>query len=125
MDRRSHNRFCKTLFPHLKMSTIDNANSAIDNPSRLQRYRYRKFFGSNELPHPIQGALGVDARGHRRYNHDLVGGFLACFEIDPKHAMELFMSHIILDRISDNIRNTAGSDKRDLIQSLMNINYTD
>lgn len=104
---------------------IDLGNSAIDNPKRSQRYTYRKMMGTNELPAPVEGALGVDTRGHRRYNHDIASGFMAVGEVAPKYAAEIFIGHMIADKLSDQMRNSIGSDRRDLFEALVNIQHMD
>lgn len=107
------------------MGAIDLGNSAIDNPRRAQRYGYRKMLGTNDLPAPVEGALGVDTRGHRKYNHDIQSGFMAVGEVAPKHAAEIFIGHMLADKLSDQLRNSVGSDRRDLFEALVNIQHMD
>lgn len=95
-------------------------NAAIDNPKRAQRYSYRKMLGTNELPQHVEGLLGVNTRGHRALNHDIVSGFLAVSEISPKHAAEILISHAIMDKLSDQMANSVGTHNRDLFQALLN-----
>lgn len=95
-------------------------NAAIDNPTRAQRYSYRKLLGTNDLPHQVEGLLGVDTRGHRSMNHDIVSGFLAASEISPKYAAEILIAHALMDKLSDQMRNAMGSHNRDLFQALLN-----
>jgi hypothetical protein len=102
------------------MGVIDLGNAAIDNPRRAQRYGYRKMLGTNELPPQVEGLLGVDTRGHRRYNHDIVSGFLAASEVAPKYAAEILIGHAIMDKLSDMMRDSMGSHNRDLFQALLN-----
>ena len=125
MDRVFHNRFTKSLFPHIPMGMIDLGNAAIDNPRRSQRYTYRKMLGTNELPKPIEGMLGVDTRGHRKYNHDIQSGFLAVGEVAPKFVPEIFIGHMLADKLSDQMRDVLGSDRRDLFAALVNIQHMD
>jgi hypothetical protein len=107
------------------MGHIDMGNASIDNPSRAKRYSYRKLLGTNELPSNVEGMLGVDVRGHRRYNHDIVSGFLAASEVSPKHAGEIFLGHMLADKLSDQLRNSVGSGRRDLFETLVDIQHTD
>ena len=120
MDRRTHNRFAKSLFPHIPMGVIDMGNASIDRPERARRYGFRKILGTNDLPPQVEGLLGVDTRGHRAYNHDIVSGFLAASEISPKYAAEILIAHALMDKLSDQMRNSMGSHNRDLFQALLN-----
>lgn len=125
MDRRTHNRFTRSLFPHIPMGVIDRGNASIDVPSRARRYSYRKMLGTNELPSHVEGLLGVDTRGHRAQNHDIVSGFLAVSEISPKYAPEILIAHALMDKLSDQMRNSVGSHNRDLFQALLNHQYVE
>jgi hypothetical protein len=102
------------------MGQIDLGNSAIDSPNRARRYGFRKVLGTNELPPQVEGLLGVETKGHRRYNHDIVSGFLAVSEVAPKYAPEILISHALMDLLSDQMRNAMGSHNRDLFQALLN-----
>jgi hypothetical protein len=107
------------------MGAIDLGNASIDNPRRSQRYAYRKMMGTNDLPAQVEGALGVDTRGHRKMNHDIQSGFMAVGEVAPKYAAEIFIGHMIADKLSDQLRNSVGSDRRDLFEALVNIQHMD
>lgn len=95
-------------------------NASIDNPSRAQRFNYRQILGTNELPSHVEGLLGVNTRGHRKLNHDIVSGFMAVSQIAPKHAAEILISHAIMDKLSDQMANSVGTHNRDLFQALLN-----
>jgi hypothetical protein len=102
------------------MGVIDMGNASIDSPSRAQRYSYRQMLGTNELPKQVEGLLGVDRRGHRQYNHDIVSGFLAVSQVAPKYVPEILIGHALMDLLSDQMRDSMGSHNRDLFQALLN-----
>ena len=102
------------------MGQIDLGNSAIDAPQRARRYGFRKVLGTNDLPPQVEGLLGVSTKGHRKYNHDIVSGFLAVSEVAPKYASEILISHAIMDKISDMMANSMGTHNRDIFQALLN-----
>ena len=102
------------------MWAIDRGNASIDNPSRAQRFNYRTMLGTNELPKQVEGLLGVNTKGHRAYNHDIVSGFMALSQVTPKYAAEILIGHAIMDRLSDQMANALGTHNRDVFQALLN-----
>lgn len=125
MDRRTHNRFAKSLFPHIPMGAIDMGNASIDNPSRAQRFGFRQVLGTNELPSNVEGLLGVNTKGHRKLNHDIISGFMAVSQVSPKYAAEILISHAIMDKISDMMANSIGTHNRDVFQALLNYQHVE
>lgn len=112
MRRETHNQWAKMLLgDNVKMKTIDAVNGAIDNPTKQDKI-FRNLYNANEFDF-----LGLLEKGsHRQYNHDPLYGMMKALSIDPNHGVEAYLAHAMLDRLSNDMRISMGSDKRDILE---------
>lgn len=95
------------------MKTIDAVNGAIDSPTKQDKI-LRNLYNAKDFDF-----LGLLEKGsHRQVNHDPVSGIIKAVSIDPVHGMDIYMAHAMLDKLSNELRDVWGTDKRDMLEIL-------
>lgn len=98
----------------MKVKDIDRINGIIDRPSAIDKDFMDTFRDINS------DIFGLYENGsHRNYNHDLLGAIKA-ISADPDNGFQVYMSHIMLDKMSNMLRDSFGTDNRDVAEILFN-----
>lgn len=105
--------------PHIPLRTIDKVNSAIDNPNR----KMVALQNSGIIDNKTMDYFKLGKHGHRKYNHSIASAFAAAYMVDPKHAADLAMIHLIGDRMSNYMHDRVGTSDKEVIESLINKQY--
>lgn len=93
---------------------IDKINGAIDRPTKLTK-ELRNMYDTSSLD-----VFGLQEKGsHRKYGHDIIG-LAQAMALDPKNGANVYMSHMMLDMLSNQIRNQFGTDNRDIAEVFFN-----
>ncbi|MGN6707876.1 MAG: hypothetical protein ACTHKF_00815, partial [Candidatus Nitrosocosmicus sp.] len=98
----------------VKVKDIDKIHSIIDKPSKLDK-EFQDSFGLGNMDF-----LGITNNAkHREYGHDIFG-MINAMNANPQYGAEIYMSHIVLDKMSNIIRDSLGTDNRDMAEILFN-----
>lgn len=119
MNARTHRNFSKMLFPHIPFRVIDATNRAIDSPNK-------KMIALQTAGVVDPRALDVfklTKQGHRKYNHSVPSAFLAAYQINPEHAADLAIAHLLADRMGNYMHDSVGTESKEVIESLINKQY--
>ena len=116
MRRPTHNNFARMITGrNITMKKINEINARIDNPTKNDK-ELRDLLGADNMDfmNLQQGAK------HRKYNHDPIVGLANAMAIDPDHGFEVFMAHEMMDYLSNSIRDSLGTDSRDITEVILN-----
>lgn len=124
MRRRTHNVFAKTFFPSMKMKDIDKINKALDKPTQKMTILQNRGLipkGADKVFN-----LGKSA-GHRKYNHSPQSAILAAKLSGAKGSAvaEAAILHLVADKMSNMIHDKIGTDRRDMFESMITMQYYD
>jgi hypothetical protein len=108
------------LFPHISFKEIDKVNRAIDNPNR----KMVAMQSTGIIDPKAMDVFNLGKHGHRKFNHSIPSAFMAAFMVSPEHAAELAMAHLVADKMGNYIHDAVGSDNKDIIEGMINKNYT-
>lgn len=65
-------------------------------------------------------AFGLKNHGHRKYNHGIDGAFFSAYMVSPEHAVDLAMTHLMLDKMGNLLNDTVGNDEKDIVEGTIN-----
>lgn len=99
----------------VKMKDIDIINGTIDKPSKVDK----EFQDSLGLVN--EDFLGLQNNAtHRKYGHDPVLGLAKAMQMNNEYGWQIYMSHLMLDQMSNVVRDSLGSENRDIAEVLFN-----
>jgi hypothetical protein len=107
------------LFPHIPFKTIDGVNRAIDNPDK----KMLALQQSGVINPQVMDWFKLTKHGHRKYNHSVPSAFLSAYQIDPKHAADLAIAHLLADRIGNYMHDSIGTESKEVVEALINKQY--
>lgn len=115
MRRHTHNRFARMITGHnVKVKDIDKINGVIDKPTKFDK-EFQDMFGVTN-----QDYFGITGKAkHREYGHNIFG-MANAMSMNPEYGAEIFISHQLLDKMSNIIRDSLGTDNRDFAEILFN-----
>lgn len=68
--------------------------------------------------------FNLTRHSHRKYNHSLPTSMMAAMLVDPDHAAELAMVHLMADKMGNMMHDTLGSaEDKEIMESLINKSY--
>lgn len=62
----------------------------------------------------------TEKASHRKYNHDPIMGLTKALAIDPVNGPDIYFSHIIMDKMSNIMRDSLGTSNRDIAEIMFN-----
>ena len=99
----------------VRMKDINAIHQAIDVPTAFDK-QLKEEMGLGDNFMDLQKGGGL----HRNYNHDPYIGLAKAMKINPQHGFEIYMSHLLMDRLSNMIRDSVGTDNRDIQEIILN-----
>jgi len=128
-DRTTHNKIAHSLFPYMSPRFVDYINARIDNPTAFdmawQRFMDR---ASNVQSQRIGFYPGMGSKdimgfgqGHRKYNHNLNSALMMSFMAGGTPAMQVFLSHMMADKLSDQMVRQHSTEYRNLFEAMYNM----
>jgi hypothetical protein len=124
MQSYTHNRIGYACNPDLSKQQVRDINRALDSPRNILA-RLRNEISQNSITgsyNPLDILdLGRHA-GHRRYSHDVLHAMYIGNIIGGLPGMRAALTHILLDKLSDNLKFLYGRSFRDLLEAAWNYN---
>jgi hypothetical protein len=108
------------LFPHIPVGIIEKVNRSIDNPDK----KMVALQTSGIIDPKMLDLFGLTGHGHRRYNHSVPSAFMAAYMVNPEHAADIAMSHLIADKMSNYLHDSVGPDEKDIYEGMINKCYS-
>ena len=124
MRRRTHNVFAKLFFPTMKMKDIDRINKALDKPTQKMTVMQNRGL----IPPGAERVFNLGkSAGHRKYNHSPASAILAAKLSGAKGSAvaEAAILHLVADKMSNMIHDKIGTDRRDMFESMITMQYYD
>lgn len=118
MKRQTHTNFSKFYLGEnrqIKVKDIDRIHGAIDSPTKMDK-NFTNLFGLQEFD--MAGL--TEKASHRKYNHDPIMGLTKALAIDPDNGPDVYFSHILMDKMSNIMRDSLGTSNRDIAEILFN-----
>lgn len=100
----------------MRWTEINAINQRIDNPTfqdKIFSELLSRYFPVPNLPQ----------EGHRKHNHDYLSAMKIGFTKGGVEGIEAGLYHQMEDMISNQLRDTVGSEGRDIIEALLNYNF--
>ena len=122
MQTLTHNNLARIFFPKYPLKKIRKINNAIDNPTPYdKRISAMMNFGpGNQYFNPFDIYHLGKSDAHRRTNHDLLTGSMAGYAQGGMEGVMIFLLHMQGDQMSNVLRKTVGTRKRDIWEAMFN-----
>ena len=120
MNHKTHRSISKIFYPDIPAYKIDKINSAIDNPSK----RIIMLQNSGIYNPGVYDVFGLRKHGHRKDSHDVTTAAFNAFMVDRERGVELAMTHLLADKMSNYMIDTLGTENKEIMESLINKWYT-
>jgi hypothetical protein len=101
------------------LNKIDKVNRAIDNPDK----KMVALQSTGIIDPKMMDVFGLSKHGHRKFNHTIPSAFMAAFMVDPEHAADLAMVHLVADKMSNYLHDSIGPDEKDIFEGMINKSY--
>jgi hypothetical protein len=124
MRRRTHNVLSKIFFPTMKMKDIDKINKSLDKPTQKMTIMQNRGL----IPPGAERVFNLGkSAGHRKYNHSPQSAILAAKLSGAKGSAvaEAAILHLVADKMSNMIHDKIGTDRRDMFESMITMQYYD
>jgi hypothetical protein len=94
-------------------------NRAIDSPDK----KMLALQQSGVIDPRVMDVFKLTGHGHRRYNHSVPSAFLSAYQVDPKHAADLAIAHLLADRMGNYMHDNVGTESKEVVEALINKQY--
>lgn len=108
------------MFPDIPLYKIDRVNRAIDNPSKQMLALQQTGVINNKM----MDAFGLTKHGHRKYNHTPESAIMAAYMVDPDHAADLAITHLLADKMGNYLHDNVGIDNKEILEGVINKAYS-
>lgn len=124
MRRRTHNVLAKLFFSNMKMKDLDKINKSLDKPTQKMTIMQNRGL----IPKGAEKTFGLGKSApHRKYNHSPQSAIMAAKLSGAKGAnvAEAAILHLVADKMSNIIHDKIGTDRRDMFESMITMQYYD
>jgi len=112
----------RNLFPRVPIDDIEKIGSRLDNPKNIDMIT-SNFFGQDSRQNT--DIFGLTKRGgHRSINHDVASALLIGYMSNQKYGVEIAMTHLLEDHLSNMLIDQVGIDQKEVLESLLNMSLS-
>jgi hypothetical protein len=122
MRGETHTKIGRIMYPNIKRKIIQEVNHVIDNPAFIDTFmnnQYPKYNNSGEYDNNYDYLHLGDKTPHRRVNHDSRSAIWAGYRVAGYEGAKIAMNHLFLDKLSDNLAESYGTEGRDVAESIL------
>lgn len=124
MRRRTHNVLARIFYPQMRMKDLDVINRSLDKPTQKMTIIQNRGL----IPRGMDKVFNLGKSSHHRsYNHSPGSAVMAAMlsGAKGKHVAEAAILHLVADKMSNMIHDKIGTDRRDMFESMITMQYYD
>lgn len=122
--RRTHNVLGKLFYGDMRMKDLDIINRSLDKPTQKMTILQNRGL----IPRGMDKVFNLGKSSHHRsYNHSPSTAITAALlsGAKGKHVAEVAIMHLVADKMSNMIHDKIGTDRRDMFESMITMQYYD